>query len=143
MSKILDFTMSIVPAGQTARATFEGLTDGLNRSQRNSMPGALAVTNSGIVLAWTKMGIRPKLEFEAFAQTDIIEVVESDDPMPGLTGALERKNATRAMGRMMGNTTTRPTLTIRTRRGDFSLFFKPKERGELRRAFIAINDLLA
>jgi len=78
---------------------------------------------------------------ERFRSAEILDVVEGDEPMPGIVGALERKNATHRVGRALGSSTTRPTLTISTSGGDFSLFFDQKQRGELRRAFVELSKL--
>lgn len=123
-------------------AQFDGMSDGLNRESRNASPAVLLVTNESVIVSWMKLGLRPKLSAERFVIADIIDIQESDDPLPGVAGAIERKNATQALGRAMGNSSTRPTVTLQTRRGDFSLFFENKKRGEARRATVAVSDLI-
>jgi hypothetical protein len=143
MSKVEDATRGCLAAGEQARGMFRGLSDGLNRSSRNAGEGIVCVTGSAVIVGWLKGPLIPKPVALRFDVGDILDVSESNDPLPGMTGALERKNATRALGRAMGNSNTRPTLTLSTRHGDYSLFFKSKESGELRQAYVAISDLIS
>ncbi len=142
MSKLDDAAQAASAAHDTVRKRFKGLSDGLNRSSSTPGEGLLWVADGAVVVAWTKPGLRSRHSAERFEPGEILDVRESGEPLPGLVGAMERKNAERAIGRVMGNSASRPTLTLATRRGDFRLFFKPKELGELREAFVAVGDLI-
>lgn len=142
MSRVSDALEKQLGAGERLLHTFNGLSDGLNRSARQAGDAAMGITELGVVVAWVKLGLLPKVVVERFAWQEVIDVNESDDPLPGPAGAMERKNATHMLGRAMGASSTRPTVTVRTRRGDFSLFFKPKERGLVRTAHLAVADAL-
>lgn len=141
MSKVESAARALLRSGEHPKHVLDGLSDGLNRGQRNATDAYVLISNSAVIVSWLK-GIIPKAVTERFERSDILGVYESDDALPGMAGTLERKNATRALGRAMGNSSTRPTLTIQTRRGDFSLFLKGSERGALRVAAVAIKDLL-
>jgi hypothetical protein len=143
MSKLENAVQAEVKVGERVQQRYEGLSDGLNRQMHNAGAALMLVTDHGVLAAWLKTGLLPKPVVERFELSDLIGVRESEDALPGLTGALERKNATKALGRAMGNASTRPTLTVQTRRGDFALFFKPNQRGDLRSAYLAIGDLAA
>jgi hypothetical protein len=140
MAKLIPALQSQLSDGEQILQTFEGLSDGLNRTSRQPVAAALGVTDHGVAVAWTKVGLVPKAVADRFAWSEIIDVVETDDRLPGMVGAMERKNATKVLGRAMGASDTRPAVTLRTRRGDFCLYFKPKERGLVRAAFVAISD---
>ena len=62
MSKIVDVALAEITSGQAPLAVFEGLTDGLNRRLRNSMPTAVVVTGTGVIVAWTKLGFGSRFE---------------------------------------------------------------------------------
>jgi hypothetical protein len=141
MSKVEAAAMALLKPGEQARQVVRGMSDGLNRAQRNATDAVVLVSDSAIVVCWLK-GILPRPAAERFERSDLLDVEESDDPLPGIAGALERKNATHAVARAMGSSSTRPTLTIQTRKGDFSLFLKGKERGTLRTARLAIGQLI-
>lgn len=143
MSKAENAARGQVASNETVVSQYKGLTDGLNRSQRNPLEGVVLLTEHAIVVGWEKMGLINKGVAQRFERRELLGVVESDDALPGAKGALERKNATRVVGRALGASNTRPTITIQTRSGDFQLFFKPKQLGEVRALAVAIGDMLA
>ena len=140
MFRVSDALLEQLRPGERLQQSFKGLSDGLNRSSRQALDAALGVTDQGVIVAWVKMGLRPKVVAERIAWSEILDVEEGEDPLPGLAGAMERKNASHMLGRAMGATSRRPTLTVVTRRGDFSMFFQPKERGMLRSARLAVAE---
>ena len=142
MSKLEDAARAQLRPGENVRASWRGLSDGLNRKSRQPGDAIVSVAGSAVIVAWLQMGFRPKAIAERFERADLLGVSEDDFALPGLAGVIERKNATTAPGRVMGNSATRPTLTVSTRRGDISVFFKTKQRGELRQAWVAINEFI-
>lgn len=133
----------LVTSEEAVTAHYEGETDGLNRTQRTPLAGTILLTDSAIIVGWVKSSLLKESGVaERFERRDLLGVEESHEGLPGMKGALERKNATKALGRAMGNSSTRPTVTVQTRRGDFRLFFKPKELGEVRSCYVAITDLI-
>lgn len=140
MSRAESAARSLLRSGEQSKHVLTGLSDGLNRCQRNATDAAVLIVDSAVIVSWMR-GLIPKPVTERFERAEILGVHESDDPLPGVAGTFERKNATHAVARAFGSSSTRPTLTISTRRGDFSLFLKGKERGTLRVAALAINDL--
>jgi hypothetical protein len=70
-----------------------------------------------------------------------MEIREGDEPITGVVGAMARKNASHALGRAMGASSTAPAVTLVTRRGDLVFAFKAKERGLARQAYVTISEL--
>ena len=100
------------------------------------MPGVVVV---GVLKAGFPAS---KTVVERFSRTDLIEIREGDEPIPGVVGAMSRKNASHALGRAMGASSTAPAVTLVTRRGDLTFAFKQKERGLARHAYVAITELV-
>ena len=135
---------SYLKSGERAERTFTGVSAGLNASPNaGRMQALLYVLPSAIVIGVEKPGIlKKRSQVERFNVSDIMQIREDDVGVTGLAGAIERKNASHAVGRAMGHSGAVPAITLRTRRGDVIFAFKPKERGLTREAYVAISDLL-
>jgi hypothetical protein len=141
MSKLSDAVTRQLSAGESVRHIFEGQTGGLNESSRQAVSGLVAVTNQAVFVVSLKAGLRSGVEINRFLPNELIRVVEGDKALPGLAGALRKKNASHPLYRAFGGTELLPALIISTRSGDYTLFFRGKSRGDLRTALLAIQDL--
>lgn len=125
MSKVESAALALLRSGERPQHVLKGLSDGLNRGQRNATDATVLIADSAVIVSWLK-GMIPKPVAERFEYSEILGAYESDDPLPGVAGALERKNATHALARAMGSSSTRPTLIISTRRGILRCFSKAR-----------------
>lgn len=123
-------------------ATFEGLSSGLNgRSHVDRGRAMLYVLPGTLIAGCLKPGFpRPRVTVDRFSVAELMEVREGDEPITGITGAMARKNASHALGRAMGASSTTPAVTLVTRRGDLVFAFKQKERGLARNAYVTITE---
>ncbi len=71
-----------------------------------------------------------------------MEIRDGQEPITGIAGAINRKNASVAAGRAMGASGTAPAVTLVTRRGDLVFAFKQRESGRAREASVAIGELV-
>lgn len=127
------------------RQEFHGLSSGLNGTSRlGRLPAVMYVTPDSVLVGSIRVRMlgRNEVVVERFARSEIMRVVEGDQPVTGLAGALERKNARSALGRAMGASSSEPAVTLVTRRGDLIFAFKRKDLGKCRQAFVAISDLI-
>lgn len=143
MSKVTDAAAAALGDEQPVQ-TLTGVTQGLHHQLGQAQAGVVHVTGTGLVLAWAgKAGMLGKPQAERISWAEVTEVREDDADLPGVAGAVARKNASHPLYKVLGKGSAQPVLEIRTRRGDFRLWVKAKERGDLRAASVAVSDALA
>jgi hypothetical protein len=132
-------------AGEQPVRTFECISTGLNgSSMANPLNALLCITNAAVIVAWEKPAITwRKALAERFERDQILGVEEGAERMSGLAGAIADKTAKHSLAPAIGQTGKSPALTLKTRRGDVVLFFKGKQKGDLREAYVTISDLLS
>lgn len=126
------------------RQEFHGFSSGLNGGEHLSRLRAIMyVTPTAVLVGWLKQRLFGfKVIVERIELGEIIEVVEGCSEKTGLLGAMDSSNARSPVLRAMGATSSQPTVTIVTRRGDLVFAFKPKDLGSVRQAYVAISDLI-
>jgi hypothetical protein len=143
VGKLQDAMAAQLRSGEQPSSVSEGLSAGLNaRSHVDRRKAMLFVTPDTVIVGCLKAGIPPKAVVERFDRTDLMEVREGDEAITGISGAMAKKNASNALGRAMGASSTAPAVRLVTRRGDLIFAFKQKERGLAREAFVAITELM-
>jgi hypothetical protein len=146
MGKLQDvMAAELKSAGQQPLSTFDGLSSGLNaRSHVDRGRAILSVLPDSVLVGFMKPSLpMAKAVVERFSPSDIMEVREGDEPITGVAGAMARKNASNALGRAFGASSTTPAVTLVTRRGDLVFAFKQKERGLARQAYVLITEAMS
>lgn len=129
--------------GEKPTQIFEGLSAGLNaRANSNQTRARMYVLPGAVIVGYHKGLIVSRPVVERFAASDLMEVHDGREPVTGIAGAINRKNASTAAGRAMGASGTTPSVTLVTRRGDLVFAFKQREAGRAREASVAINELV-
>lgn len=129
--------------GEKPTQVFDGLSAGLNaQASSNQTKAQMYVLPGAVIIGFLKGLIVSKPVVERFTASDLMEVHDGREPITGLAGAINRKNATTAPGRAMGASGTTPAVTLVTRRGDLVFAFKQRELGRAREASVAISELV-
>jgi hypothetical protein len=131
-----------VPGQSGGFSVLDGFTTGLNARSSQATRAQLRV-GSGYVAVGRMSVMGSKVTVEVFEPEDILSVHEGDIERAGVDGVLANANANTNLGRALGWTADAPGLLLRTRRGDVAFTVRPKQRGELRQAFLAIGALVS
>jgi hypothetical protein len=128
--------------GETVVHRIRCLSAGLNASPRATrLPAEAWITPEALLVGVARIAVRkPNFVVERFEAFDVIGVEEGETAVTGLQGAMERKNATHALGRAIGAGEPIPAVVVVTRRGDVTLAWLKNDRGAARQAFLAIAE---
>jgi hypothetical protein len=122
--------------------SLEGSSTGLNARTAQATRAELRVGSDYVAVA--RIGvIASKVVVEVFQPDEIMSVQDGDTAMTGVAGFMANKNAGTNLGQALGWTADTPGLVLQTERGDVTFTVRPKYRGELRRAYLAIADMIS
>lgn len=129
-------------------AEYDGLSAGLNANPTAArLRARLIITHDGVILVALRrvLGFPAGWMVERFEARELLDICEEDLPMTGLLGLMSEKSASTNAGMMHGWTNLHPTLSVRTRRGDFlfALGKTRKGRARCRRALNEISSLIS
>lgn len=121
---------------------YKGMSAGLNATDTATRkPSILYITSNGVTVAvGSLLGGRHRVD--RFETREILDVLEGTTDMTGMVGAVARANTSTLLGQAMGARDSEPAMLIRSRRGDVLFAFSAKQRGPLREATLAVEELV-
>jgi hypothetical protein len=120
----------------------DGSTTGLNARSSQATRAQLRVGSEYVAVA-RMSALGPKISVEVFQPDEILAVQEGDLERTGMDGFFANKNARTNIGQVLGWSADAPGILLQTVRGDLAFIVRPKNRGEVRQAYLAIGALIS